>query len=147
MPNLRTHCAISKKRTGYGFEGLHKWIDEPAKEYGMNHRIKRHYLNDKDLKNIKKFWDRKKGKGWGQKAVIEWLFHIALDNMDTAFKFSKQEWSYGNRAFNHMEFGLANNGFIHCDFNYKDDNELHALFEDNENDEGFIKGIIKSFPK
>jgi hypothetical protein len=29
MPNRNTHCAISKQRTGFSFEELHKWIDEP----------------------------------------------------------------------------------------------------------------------
>lgn len=97
---------------------------------------------------IKSYWEKKKGKGWGQKAVIEWLFHIAIDNMDTAFKFSKKDFSYGKNAYNHMEFGLSRSGYIHCDFNRKEDNELHAIFNDEEpHEEGLIVGLIKSFFK
>ena len=147
MPNLRTHCAISKKRTGYGFEELHKWIDEPCKRLGTNHRIERHYLNDKDMNSIKQYWEHKKGRGWGQKAVIEWLFHIAIDNMDTAFKFSKQNWSYGENTYNFLEFGLTKNGYIHCDFNHVEEHELNQMFEDEEEEEGFIKGLLKSLFK
>ena len=30
MPNVKTHIAISKKRTGKGYAKLHKWIDGQA---------------------------------------------------------------------------------------------------------------------
>ena len=146
MPNLKTHCAISYKRTGRSFKELHKWIDEPCKRLGSNHRIERHYLNDKDMKKIKKYWDSK-GKGLGQKAVIEWLFHIALDNMETAFKFSKKSWSYGENAYNLLEFGLTKNGYIHCDFNHVKDHELNEIFEDEEESESFLSNMIKSLFK
>ena len=67
MPSLKTHCAISKKRTGYAFAELHKWIDEDTKAHGANHRNKRHYLNDVDKDKIKKHWDNVMGEGWGKK--------------------------------------------------------------------------------
>ena len=145
MPGFKTHCAISKKRTGCSFSELHRWIDEPYKKLGKNHRTERHYLNDKDMRAIKNYWDKKKGKGWGQKAIVEWLFHIALDNLDTAFKFSKQSWSYGENAYNFMEFGLNRSGYIHCNFGKIDEHHLTEIFEeDHEEEEGLLKSIFKS---
>ena len=78
MPSQKVHCAISKKRTGKKFEDLHNWIDEHHKEMGVNHRTVRHSFNLKDKYYVK--------KEWGQEGVVEWLFHIALDNLETSFK-------------------------------------------------------------
>ncbi len=129
MPTLKTHCAISRKRTGNDFADLHRWIDEPAKRLGAEHRIKRHYLNENDKNTIKKYWDAE-GKGLGEKAVIEWLFHIALDNLYTAFKMSKQSFSYGEKTYNIMEFGMSRSGYIHCNFDRAEENELNSIFEE-----------------
>ncbi|KKL22430.1 hypothetical protein LCGC14_2435540 [marine sediment metagenome] len=35
------------------------------------HRIERHAYINKDRNTVKKYWDKKKGAGWGDKAVIE----------------------------------------------------------------------------
>jgi len=80
MPNFETHCKISQKRTHNEFKALHKWMDEATKYLGQDHRIERHFYTQeyKDFIN----------KEWGSKAVVEWLFHIALDNMETANKFA-----------------------------------------------------------
>ena len=83
---VKVHCAISKERTGFDFKSLHEWIDKDCKKHGVNHRRVNHAYNLKDANTIKKYWDKKKGDGWGDKAIQEWLFHIALDNLDTAFK-------------------------------------------------------------
>lgn len=115
MPPLKTHCAISMKRTGNDFAELHRWIDEPASRLGYEHRVKRHYLNEADKVTIKGHLDARK-KGLGEKAVIKWLFHIALDNLATAFKMSSKSFSYGPKTYNLMEFGLSKSGFIHCSF-------------------------------
>ena len=88
MPGLNLHCAISKLRTGFGFEELHKWIDEANVVLEPDHRIERHSYNKEDEAYIREWWDREKGEGWGEKAVEEWLFHIALDNMLTAYRFA-----------------------------------------------------------
>ena len=61
MPSLKTHCAISKKRTGYSFSELHKWIDESSKQYGYDHRKIRHSFNEREAKQIKQYWENKKG--------------------------------------------------------------------------------------
>lgn len=127
MPPFGTHCAISQKRTGNDFAELHRWIDEPTKELGLDHRIKRHYYNESDKNTIKGYW--------GEKAVIEWLFHIAIDNLATAFKMSNQSFSYGDRTYNLMHFDLSKSGFIHCDFERVDENELHSIFEDESEED------------
>jgi hypothetical protein len=108
VPSLRVHCAISKQRTGFEFEELHRWIDEGAKSMGVDHREKRHYFNRKDQREIK---DR-----WGEKAVVEWLFHIALDNLGTAYKFSLSKSSYGANTYNYLRVILNPNGYIDCKF-------------------------------
>ena len=116
MPSVRIHCAISEKRTGFAFRELHKWIDEDAKNMGVSHREKRHYFNEKDKKAIKDYWDKLKGKGWGEKAIVEWLFHIAIDNLETAYKFSSKEGSYGRKTYNCIKLVFNPNGYIDCDF-------------------------------
>jgi hypothetical protein len=116
MPRLEVHCAISKKRTGFGFEDLHRWIDNGAKTMGIDHRRKRHHFNLEDQKTIKDHWDKTKGEGRGERAVVEWLFHIALDNLQTAHKFSLNKNSYGANTCNHIDVVLNPNGYIDCRF-------------------------------
>ena len=88
MPNLIAHCAISKQRTGFNFKELHQWIDNPpeVKYLGSDHRMERHAYTKDDMKTIKDYWNGRKGPGWGEKAIIEWLFHIAIDNISTGYK-------------------------------------------------------------
>ena len=128
MPDLKTHCAISKKRTKFSFEELHRWTDNPSrtKNLGPDHRIERHAYTIKDEKYIRDFWARKKGDGWGEKAVIEWLFHIAIDNISTAFKLSKTH--YGDYTYNLIKIGIEGSGLIHVDFNRASDQELKEKF-------------------
>jgi len=135
MPALRTQSAISRKRTGNDFAELHRWIDKPTSRLGYDHRMKRHYLNEADRNTIKRYWDAKK-EGLGEKGVIEWLFHIALDNLATAFKMSSKSFSYGPKTYNLMEFGLSKSGFIHCNFERVDERKLDSLFDD-ELEEGY----------
>ena len=134
MPNLKTHCAISKKRTGRKFTKLHKWIDDSREELGSDHRILRHSYNEEDKNLIKRYWDAR-GEGLGEKAVIEWLFHIAIDNLDTAFKMSRKSYIYYEKAYNLMKFGLRKSGYIYCDFDTVDENDLVHMFEDNYEEE------------
>jgi hypothetical protein len=161
MPSHKTHCAISKKRTGYDFSELHNWIDGPSKTLGKNHRTVRHAWNDTDRKTIQEYWDNKKGTGWGDKAVIEWLFHISLDNLSTAFKWSKI--TYGENRFNFYKFGLAESGYLYIDFDNIADSDLKETFSEedtifDDNDESLfdidltsvvkdVKKIVKGFSK
>ena len=128
MPSFKQHCAISRDRNrGFDFAELHKWIDAPRATMGMDHRLERHALNTKDMNFIRSYWNGKKGPGWGDKAVVEWLFHIALDNLSTAFKQSHRV--YGDRTYNYLAFGFAENNFIHIDFDTLDEDELEEEFE------------------
>jgi len=127
MPSVKIHCAISKKRTGNSFSKLHKWIDEPVKIKGVNHREERHYWNEKDRSFILKEFKKK--------AVVEWLFHIAIDNLDTAVKEAKRVYRKDN-VFNHFEIGFPRKSkFIHFDCCNMRDDELIYLFEDDEEDD------------
>jgi hypothetical protein len=73
MPSLKTHCAISRKRTGNDFAELHRWIDEPTRELGYDHRIERHYFNENTKNTIKRYWDAKK-EGLGEKLLLNGFF-------------------------------------------------------------------------
>lgn len=128
MPNLSAHCAISKQRTGFSFAELHEWIDNPpeARSLGVDHRIERHAYKIKDMNTLKDMWERKKGSGWGEKAVIEWLFHIAIDNISTAFKLSRAV--YGEYTYNIIEIGITTSGFINVDFDRASDDQLRDKF-------------------
>ena len=108
MPDVETHCKISKARTqgGKDFRELHEWIDEPQKHFGVDHRLERHSLNSV----YKKFVEENFG---GKRAVIEWLFHIAIDNLETANKFAVDEY-----VDNYGEIKVVFNGkeIKSCDF-------------------------------
>lgn len=118
---------MSKRRTKRDFRSLHEWIDADSKELGVDHRIKRHAFNKKDEKTIWEFWEAKE-RGLGNKAVIEWLFHIALDNLQTAYK--KAKITYGDRAHNFFKFGLPpGTNFILLDFDRLGIPELEKEFK------------------
>lgn len=139
MPRLRVHCRISKDRTGFNFKQLHQWIDEPYKKLGSDHRILRHAYTHDDERTIERYWEKERGKGWGKKAVVEWLFHIAMDNLETAFKEANQVYKNG-RAYNFCKVAfLPNSKYIlfHCD--RLDDAQLKDVFDnyilDDDSDE------------
>jgi len=73
----------------------------------------------------------------GEKAVIEWLFHIALDNLATAWRMSNKSFSYGPKTYNLMQFGLSKSGYIHCDFKRVDERSLPFRFEDESQEDDY----------
>jgi len=77
MPSFKQHCRNSKKRTGEAFEELHRWMDEPQKRLGINHRTERHDNSHIDFVKSK----------WGNKGVREFLRHIAED-----YEFTAEQW-------------------------------------------------------
>ena len=79
MPSLKQHCRNSKKRTGQTYEELHKWMDEPGKDLGINHRSERH--DNTYIPEVK--------EKFGSIGVREFLRHIAEDYTDTAEQFGK----------------------------------------------------------
>lgn len=97
MPNLEIHCIISRLRTGQEYKELHQWMDEGTKFLKHNHRLERHFYTEE----YKDFITEK----WGKKAVVEWLFHIALDNLETANKFAVDAYS---SIFDKMTFTFKN---------------------------------------
>lgn len=104
MPRGETHRAISRKRTGKDFAELHRWMDKDEKGLlGVNHRSKNHYYTDELRDYVFKTFG-------GAEAVSEWLFHIALDNLDTSVN---NDWNYNGCDVNFYKFGFAENGFIY----------------------------------
>tara|TARA_Y100000031_G_C8120029_1_gene337733 strand:- start:551 stop:847 length:297 start_codon:yes stop_codon:yes gene_type:complete len=83
----------SKKRTGNTFEELHKWIDEPQKYLEIDHRAERH--STFYIPAIKELF--------GDKAVKEFLLHIADDYLDTAKKWDKKCKDCGKLTYNSFE--------------------------------------------
>jgi hypothetical protein len=149
MPSLKTHCEVSRIRTAFDFEELHKWIDEPLEKYGTDHRLERHSYNTDDEKFIID-WFNKKGNGWGDKAVVEWLFHIALDNLHTAFKKSYDVYDYD--TLNHIAFGLSKSMFVYIHHDRCSDEELGKLFarlasHRNSQEDNILSKVFKSIFK
>lgn len=106
MPNVNTHCKISKTRTkGNEFRELHEWMDEPQKFLGHNHRIERHSFHE----GYKKYIEEE----WGTRAVVEWLFHIALDNLETANKFAFDIYS---TSFGEISISFEDKELSGCKF-------------------------------
>ena len=122
MPNIHEHCDISRQRTGLEFRELHQWIDHPpeAKYLGPDHRKERHAFTVKDKEYIE--------KKFGFKAVIEWLFHIAIDNISTAYKFSKD--FYGPKTYNLIKIGISEFGTINVDFSTTSFNKMAIQFKE-----------------
>ena len=79
MPTIEEHCKFSRIRTGKTYEDLHKWMDEPVREKGIEHRAERHGLND--IEYVR--------HTWGDEAVNEFMVHIILDFQDTKAKLEK----------------------------------------------------------
>ena len=106
MPSVDIHCRISKRRTkGEEFRELHKWMDEGTKYLKHNHRLERHFFTQE----YKDYIEEK----WGARAVVEWLFHIAIDNLETANKFAT--YIYG-KIFDEVTFKFDKKNIVHCDF-------------------------------
>ena len=121
MPTVEEHCKISLERTkgDNEYRELHEWIDEPKRQLGINHRLKRHTDNAVDREYIR--------NRWGEKAVVEWLFHIAIDNLVTAYRASNNV--YGT-AYNYYRFALPDHGELVLDFDKLSNAELIRRFRD-----------------
>jgi len=117
MPNWKTHFALSEKRTKKFYEELHKWIDENSEDdLSVNHRNNgRHVYTEKNRKFVFDNFG-------GNEAVSEWLFHIAIDNLDT---FVTNDWINKVSDNNFHVFGFKDNGFIFYneDFLYEEELE------------------------
>ncbi|MCJ7572590.1 MAG: hypothetical protein MUO82_12085 [Candidatus Thermoplasmatota archaeon] len=123
MPSLEEHCCISLERTKGkdDFRKLHEWMDEPKKDLGVNHRMLRHTDNASDREFVKTHW--------GEKAVVEWLFHIAIDNLVTAYKSSNNV--YGT-AYNYYRIAIVEDGKIILTHEKLSESQLIKLFRDKK---------------
>ena len=121
MPHNNVHCAISKKRTGNTYKKLHQWIDDNKDDRSVNHRSKNHYYSEE----LRKFVHTQFG---GDEAVSEWLFHIALDNLDTSVI---NDWNYLKIKNNFHKFGFEPDGFIHYEEEELDDSEMEEEFSED----------------
>jgi len=122
MPSNKIHCAISMKRTGKTFQELHYWIDGNGADKSVNHRNKRHGYTEE----LRRYVHNKFG---GDKAVSEWLFHIALDNLDTSVT---NDWRNNVSDSNLHVFGFCKNGFIHYEEQIMDEEGLEETFDEGE---------------
>ena len=122
MPNWKTHFAISKRRTGDSYFKLHKWIDDNKDESGVNHRNKKHAYTEEDREFVESNFD-------GAEAVSEWLFHIALDNLDTSVT---NDWMHKISNSNLHMFGFQGNGYIFYEEDEVGDDELVKEFSNYE---------------
>ena len=118
MPKLKIHIAISKKRTGESYEELHKWIDNNEESEGVDHRSKNHFYTNE----LRKYVYSNFG---GHKAVSEWLFHIALDNLDTSVT---NDWMHKISDENFNKFGFKGNGFIYYESNEFNESDFEEEF-------------------
>ncbi len=112
MPNKIVHCAISRQRTGKEYSELHDFIDEWR---GINHRVHNHAFTVQLKQQI---FD----KFGGQEAVEEWLYHVALDSLDTLSTREKLPCTY--------HFRFRKDGYIECSV------ERPSFFD-------FITGLFK----
>ncbi len=132
MPNLKIHCEISKRRTGDTYEELHRWMDEATEYLGHNHRLERHFFTSE----YKDFITKK----WGPKAVVEWLFHIAIDNIETAHKFAVDEYQ---KSFEEIDFKFEGKMISQCNFIKTTSGGNKKTFEISVNGKDNINRIVK----
>ena len=76
-------------------------MDEGCRTLRYSHRIERHT----PISDYQHYVQRR----YGKKAVIEWLIHIALDNLETAHKLSVREYK---KPYLKMEVLFGKNGRI-----------------------------------
>ena len=105
MSDLKTHVKVSKERTGKGYMALHQWIDEPRKWLRQGHRIERHTHSMEHEQSIR--------RRFGKEGVVEWLIHIALDNLETANKILK---STTGKPHKKLEIYFKNGKIKSCSF-------------------------------
>lgn len=120
MPKHSVHCAISRERTGKSYCELHRWIDNNKDERSVDHRNKNHYYT----RELRDFVFKNFG---GAQAISEWLFHIALDNLDT---YMITLWNYEKERINFVKFGFREDGsYIYCDEDELSEEEMEEEFE------------------
>jgi len=130
MPKWKIHFVLSRKRTkGNSYEKLHKWIDKNYEvDKDVNHRNNgRHIYTEENRKFIYLNFG-------GDEAVSEWLFHIAIDNLNTSVI---NDWKTGISLSNFHKFGFGdknpdnNNGFIYYAEDELNEEEIEEEFSED----------------
>jgi len=80
-------------------------MDEGYKTLRHSHRIERHT----PISDYQHYVERR----YGKKAVIEWMIHIALDNLETAHKLAIREYKTPHTK---MVVLFGKNGIKKCQF-------------------------------
>jgi len=122
MPNFEEHKRISVERTDDEFAELHKWMDEATTSLKFNHRLERHFY----MSDYEEFIANK----WGKKAVVEWLFHIAIDNIETANKFAKEIY---NKAYDKISIEFEDKEISAIEFTKNFENSEKITRYEKEN--------------
>lgn len=95
MPNNEEHTKHCRELYGYGFEKIHKWMDETSKARGPDHRIDRHNIDKTPEKAYELFKNKvpKEYKEYIKDAVKS---HISLD-----------ESNYGKKEIGAKDYAKA----------------------------------------
>lgn len=121
MPTIRAHQAISEKRTGKTYEKLHRWMDNDKNTRGTDHQNEKHIYTDALKKEVyDKFGE--------EEAVSEWLFHIALDALDSSVIHDQETKKL---SINFQKFGFTRDGFVHYYEEDLSDESFKDEFEDD----------------
>jgi hypothetical protein len=120
MPSNRQHSAFSYHRTGKSYSDLHSWIDRDDTGLGCNHRKKKHCWTE----NYEDYVYENFG---GDEAVSEWLLHIALDNLSTAWKLGRKT---SKKHHNFFMFGFEKeSNYVFYDFESIGEKEMMRRFK------------------
>ncbi|MCK4647687.1 hypothetical protein KAT24_02045 [Candidatus Pacearchaeota archaeon] len=137
MPNQEVHCEISRIRTkGNSYQELHAWMDEASKYIGSNHRLERHFYTEEYKDYIT--------ERWGAKAVVEWLFHIAIDNLETANKFAINEYK---ASFEEIIVKFDGKKISQCNFVKTTSNGNKKVLKVSVNEKEKINELVKKEEK
>ena len=121
MPSTKDHQVISFKRTEKTYAELHDWMDEGTTERGLSHTSKNHVYS----KELKDYIFNNFG---GKEAVSEWLFHIALDHLDTSVL---NDWNNLDIDTNLYKLGFQRDNVVHYSEDVLDHNEFKKEFPDD----------------
>jgi hypothetical protein len=105
MPGVEVHIRESKKRYGYDFRELHKWLDLPFYSLGSAHHCERHSAKTTPDLAQKIFWEETpiEKRQYIREAALD---HIALDdkegracNNPKDIDDARKKWNYMNNDY------------------------------------------------
>ena len=134
MPVRKSHCSISNKRTGETYSELHSWIDEGKDDNNLGLKGKNHHYSEELRDYVSKNFG-------GDEAVSEWLFHIAIDALESSIANDK---SGGLSESNFFTLGFFKDGSVNCTDEALEDEELEEMFWEGaeEEEEGDVEDEV-----